>query len=218
MERLFSLDERLKMCASLVSENARLADVGTDHAYLPVWLIKNNKISYAIASDINEKPLESGKRTAEKYGADNIEFRLGPGLEPISANDKITDAVIAGMGGEIIGEIILNSPLTKNKNLSLILQPMTKSEELISLLYENGFEIEAQKCVVSKGKCYTVMKVRYSGNRISVDEIFPYIGKLDLTDETNRLFLGAHIRHLENKSIGDSNLKPLVKKLKKMIL
>lgn len=217
MDRLQNLDERLKMCASLVSENARLVDVGCDHAYLPIWLILRDKISFAIACDINEMPLKSGKQNAEHFGVGNIEFRLGSGLEPISAEDRITDVIIAGMGGEVISEIILSSPLTRDKNLNLILQPMTRSEELIKSLYENGFEIKTQKCVISKGKCYTVMAVSYSGEIKAFDNAFPYIGKLDLKDETNLRFIGAQLRNLENKSNGDKSILPLINKIKKMI-
>jgi 2,3-bisphosphoglycerate-dependent phosphoglycerate mutase len=72
--KLFSLDERLSKCASLVPDGARLVDVGTDHAYLPVWLLKNGAISYAVASDINEKPLKSGMETAEKYGEEQVKI------------------------------------------------------------------------------------------------------------------------------------------------
>lgn len=217
MDKLFSLDERLKMCASLVRKSARLVDVGTDHAYLPVWLLKSGKISCAIASDINKKPLESGKKNAEKYNVSDIEFRLGSGLEPISAEDKITDVVIAGMGGEIISEIIAESPLTKDSELKLILQPMTKSEELISFLYKNGFEITEQKCVISKGKCYTVMAVSFTKNTPEINDAFPYVGKLDLNNETNLRFINAEIKNLENKSKGEPSLLPLINKLKKMI-
>lgn len=217
MDKLFSLDERLEMCASLVQKSARLVDVGSDHAYLPVWLLKSGKISYAIASDINKKPLESGRLTAEKYGAKNIEFRLGSGLCTVTESDNITDVVIAGMGGEIISEILLQSPLTKDKMLNIILQPMTKSEELIDFLYSNGFEIIKQSCVVSKGKCYTVMAVHYTSEKQTVTETFKYIGKLDLKDEVNVRFIKAHIKHLENKSKGDSSLTEVTEKLKKMI-
>lgn len=216
MDKLFCLDERLKKCASLVQKSARLVDVGTDHAYLPVWLLKSGKISFAIASDINEKPLENGRLTAEKYGEKNIEFRLGAGLDTIKEEDKITDVVIAGMGGEIISEIIASSPLTKDNKLNLILQPMTKSDELTAFLYKNGFEIKNQSCVISKGKCYTVMSVKYTGKTIEIEDTFPYLGKLDLKDKTNRLFIKTHIKHLENKSKGDSSLLPLIDRLKKV--
>lgn len=212
------LDERLKMCASLVRESARLADVGTDHAYLPLWLLKSGKISYAIASDINENPLKSGESNAKIYGEKNIEFRLGSGLEPFTAEDKITDVVIAGMGGEIIGETITQSPLTKDKDLNLILQPMTRSEELIKYLYKNGFEIKTQNCVICKGKCYTVMSACFTGGSPETDDVFPYIGKLDLKDETNRRFAQIQIKNLENKSRGDSSLLPIIDSIKKRLV
>jgi tRNA (adenine22-N1)-methyltransferase len=213
-----ALDERLRICASLVRESARLADVGTDHAYLPIWLLKSGKINYAIASDINEKPLESGESNAKLYGEKNIEFRLGSGLNPIKAEDRITDIVIAGMGGEVISEIIDESPLTKDKNINLILQPMTRSEELIKFLYKNGFEIEKQKCVFCKGKCYTVLSARFTGKKTDIDDVFPYIGKLDLNDEVNRRFAQIQIRNLENKSKGDSSLLPIIDSIKKRLV
>ena len=210
--KLFSLDERLSKCASLVPDGARLVDVGTDHAYLPVWLLKNGAISYAVASDINEKPLKSGMETAEKYGAENIDFRLGSGLETISEDDGITCAVIAGMGGEIIAGIIDNSEIAKK--IRLVLQPMTRSEELIAYLCKNGFEIARQVCAFSRGKYYTILAARYSGQAETFDESFFYLGKLDLTDEASRVFLQNQIKNLENKAKGDSSLLPLIEKLK----
>ena len=113
--RLFSLDERLTVCASLVREGARLADVGTDHAYLPVWLLNSGKITFAIASDINEKPLLRAKATAEKYSAQNIELRLGSGVSVLTPEDGISDIVIAGMGGEVIANILSQSELERQE-------------------------------------------------------------------------------------------------------
>lgn len=217
MRQFFSLDERLLACASLVSNGARLADIGTDHAYLPVWLMLNNKISYAIASDINPSPLEMGRATAEKYNVNLIDFRLGNGLESITKEDKITDIVIAGMGGEIISEIINSSPLTKDENLNIILQPMTKSHELIKNLYKMGFEIIEQHCAVSHNKCYTIIKAHYCGQSVNVSEKFCYLGKLDLTDEKSIRFVKQHIKHLENKSKGDSAFKMIADILKKSL-
>ncbi len=217
MRQFFSLDERLLACASLVSDGARLADIGTDHAYLPVWLMLNNKISYAIASDINPSPLEMGRATAEKYNVNLIDFRLGNGLDSITKDDKITDIVIAGMGGEIISEIIRNSLLTKDKSLNIILQPMTKSNELIKNLYKMGFEIIEQHCAVSHNKCYTIIKAHYCGKSVNVSEKFCYLGKLDLTDEKSIRFVKQHIKHLENKSKGDYAFKMLADILKKSL-
>ena len=217
MSQIFSLDNRLSACASLVRKNARLADIGTDHAYLPVWLISQGIIKDAIASDINKSPLEMGKATAEKYNVQSIQFRLGSGIDTVTAEDNITDIVVAGMGGEIISDIVCSSPIAKNKGLNIILQPMTKSEELIKNLYKNGFEITAQKCAVSNNKCYTIIKARYRGKSVDVQEEFCYLGKLDLKDEKSIRFINQHIKHLENKSKGDSNYKRLADILKKSL-
>lgn len=218
MPKLFSLDERLLACASLVSNGARLADIGTDHAYLPIWLLINNKISYAIACDINQSPLDSGRENADKYTAENIEFRLGNGLAPIKEKDNITDIVIAGMGGEIISEILKASPIAKKQGVNLILQPMTKSEELIKFLYNEGFEIDSQICTVSHNKCYTIIRAIYSGNKTQVNQEFCYTGKLSLTDKHSVRFLEQHIRHLENKGKGNPNFLDIANKLREKLL
>ena len=80
MNTLFSLDGRLSVCAELVRQGAKLADVGTDHAYLPVWLAKNGLISSAVASDIREKPLMSGAENIEKYGCGDIVSEMPPSV------------------------------------------------------------------------------------------------------------------------------------------
>lgn len=215
--KLFSLDKRLLTCAGLVQNSARLADIGTDHAYLPVWLIKSGRISRAVASDINEKPLLKGRETAEKYGVSDIDFRLGAGLSVLKPEDNITDIVIAGMGGEVIAQILGESELVKNPKLNLVLQPMSRCEDLIGFLYENGFEIKEQKALISGGRAYTVIAARYSGRRLAVSSVFKYTGKLDVTDGDSVEFIKKQIRNLENKSRGDSSLEALVAELRLMI-
>lgn len=215
--RLFNLDSRLMMCASFVQQGARLADIGTDHAYLPVWLIKNKVVSYAIASDVNQGPLNSGKITANKYNCDNIDFRLGSGIETLSKQDNIDHIVIAGMGGELICHLISANKDVINENVKFILQPMTKSEVLIKYLYNNGFEITKQKCVISGNKCYTVLLVSFTGKASDISDYFCYIGKLDLTDETSKLFIKNHINNLQNKVKGNKELLPLINNLKESI-
>ena len=141
----------------------------------------------------------------------------GDGLSPVPLG-AAEEIIIAGMGGEVISEIIDKSPLTRDKNLNLVLQPMSRSEYLISYLYENGFEINSQKCVISKGKCYTVMAASFTGEKAKISPSFPYIGKLDLKDETNIIFIKTQLRHLENKSKGDSSLLQVIEEIKKVIL
>ena len=180
--RLFSLDNRLSLCASFVRKGATLADIGTDHAYLPVWLVSNGVISKALACDINEGPLCSGYDTVSRYElCDNITLRLSDGLKKVNETEA-DDIVIAGMGGELISKILNDCPWAKTKGKHYILQPMTKCEVLINYLYENGFEIREQKACECDKKHYTVMLVQYTGKCETPKRSFLYTGKLDVND------------------------------------
>ena len=97
MRPLFQLGPRLALCAALVRLGSSLCDVGTDHAYLPIWLLKTGKISRALACDINPGPLEAARRDGEKYGVgEELSFRLSDGLRAVSPQEA-EDTVIAGM-------------------------------------------------------------------------------------------------------------------------
>ncbi len=144
-------DSRLSLCASFVRQGARLADIGTDHAYLPVWLCRNGVCPSAIAADINPEPLSRGQLTVEEAGlSDRITTRLSDGLSEISAGEA-DDIVIAGMGGELIAKIIGSCAFSRDKDKRWILQPMTKSEILIEWLCDNGYSILRQDCCVASG-------------------------------------------------------------------
>ena len=212
---MFSLDRRLHMCASLVRDGARLVDVGSDHAYLPVWLLKNGRISFAIASDVNEKPLLSGRQTADRYGAENIEFRLGSGLETVSGADNITDVVIAGMGGELIADILRCSPFEPD-GINFILQPMTRAEVLVRFLCESGYRIDSMKAVTDHGKTYAVINSRYDGVCRECGEAYAYVGELNPEDPESRRYINKIIRNLENKARGDETVLPLLEQLREL--
>lgn len=163
MEYLFDLDNRLSLCASFVRKGARVADIGTDHAYLPVWLCKNGKAKSAIAADINPEPLKRGEYTIAKYGAKNLVTScLSDGLAQIAPN-TVDDIIIAGMGGELIAQILNNAPWVKNEKYHFILQPMTKAEVLREYLYSNGFNIESEQATMAENKLYSVMSVYFTG-------------------------------------------------------
>lgn len=152
------LDKRLELCAEFVSGTGTVCDVGTDHAYLAVELIKSGKCSKVIASDINEGPLECARKNVEKYGvSDKIELVLSDGLENINL-DGISDIVIAGMGGETIAKII-DYYKHNSYDIRYILQPMTKPEILRKWLYDNRFAIISEEAVEDGDKIYTVMCV-----------------------------------------------------------
>lgn len=175
------LDSRLSAVARFVAPNSVLADIGTDHAYLPCKLLSDGTITKAYAVDINPLPLERAKATAKKYGlTDCIHFVLCGGLEAFDEKmqDEITSIAIAGMGGEMIMSIIDNAPWIKNAKYNLILQPMTKADELRKYLCDNMFEIVDESACIAAGKHYTVINAKYYAKEVEFDELFLQIGKL----------------------------------------
>ena len=146
MTRELSLQPRLALLASLVPQGAVLADVGTDHGYIPVCLRQRGVIDRAIASDIGREPLEHARR------------RLCAGLDAI-APEECDTVLIAGMGGETIWGILAAAPWTRDGRHTLLLQPQTKIEELRLRLCENGYAVTREHLVRDKGKLYVVMTV-----------------------------------------------------------
>lgn len=212
--RVFSLDKRLELCASFVRDGVKIADIGTDHAYLPIWLMLNGKIESALACDINEGPLQSGRADVVRYNlADKITLRLSDGLKNVKETEA-DDIIIAGMGGELIARIISSCDWAKNKEKRFILQPMTKCEVLISYLYESGFEILCQKACECDKKHYTVMVVQYTGKCETVSRSFLYTGKLDVEDEQAKVYLSHIISHLQKRARGDESLNDVIDEIK----
>jgi tRNA (adenine22-N1)-methyltransferase len=135
------LDVRLGAAAALVPIGARLADIGSDHAYLPIALCLENKIECALASDINEGPVAAAVANIRKNGlGDRIMAVRADGLDKTLdfAPDCIT---VLGMGGELIVSILDKAPWVKNENITLVLQPMTHPEILRRSLLQNGYSI-----------------------------------------------------------------------------
>lgn len=206
------LDNRLKMCADFVSSGSKIADIGTDHAYLPVWLCRNGICPSAVAADINPEPLSKGAQTVKAARLeDKIQTRLSDGLEAVKA-DEADEIIIAGMGGELIADIIMRCGYAREKRF--ILQPMTRSEELIKRLSQNGYTILRQDCCVASGKCYTVLLAQYMGDFSERDESCFYLGKLSPRENPlHKRFVSAHIERLKKKARSDSRYLELAKKL-----
>ena len=171
MAKKLELTSRLQLLADWVPQGARLADVGTDHAYLPVWLSVQGRIASAIASDLRKGPLERARETGRTYGAQNIDYRLGDGLALIGAGEADT-IVIAGMGGENIASILAAAPWTKDGAHTLLLAPHTKAEELRRFLMENGYEIRREALVYDRGTIYPVMEVSAGRMELSLGQIW----------------------------------------------
>ena len=156
--RQLELSPRLQLLADWVPQGARFADVGTDHAYLPVWLTLHGRVTSAIASDLRKCPLERARETGRTYGAEGIDYRLGDGLAFIRPEEADT-IVIAGMGGENIASILAAAPWTADGQHTLLLAPHTKAEELRLFLMDHGYAIRREALVRDRGTLYPVMEV-----------------------------------------------------------
>ncbi|MBU3827847.1 MAG: class I SAM-dependent methyltransferase [Candidatus Lactobacillus pullistercoris] len=150
---------RLKTLAKMVDHNSRVADIGTDHAYLPIELVKNGRVKFAIASDIGQGPLLNAKKDIEEAGLqDSIETRLGNGLETITKKDEIDTVIVAGMGGKLMTEI-LNSAWLKGFHFpTLILEPNVGESGVRSWLMIHGYKIIQEKILAEAGHIYELIK------------------------------------------------------------
>ena len=175
MRPLFQLGPRLALCASLVREGSLFCDVGTDHAYLPIWLLKMGKISRALACDVNPGPLEAARRDGARYEVgEELSFRLSDGLRQVSPQEA-EDIAIAGMGGELILRIIEETPWLRNEGKRLILQPMSSVPELREGLKELGFAVLKEEAAQEGTKVYSAFAVQYTGAPVETGRLYPYL-------------------------------------------
>lgn len=154
------LTPRLQAIADHIPDHMLVGDVGTDHGYLAAYLVQSNRHIKVIASDINEGPVDNALRTLEENQLGHIiEVRLGGGLEPYVLGE-LDMAVIAGMGGMLIRDIICESHEKVRHLKSAILQPMTQQAELRRWLCENDFEIYNEIVVREGDKFYEIFSIR----------------------------------------------------------
>jgi len=157
MKRVINLPDRLKAVAGYIDKGSAVADIGTDHGYLPVYLAQTGLTGRIIASDISAGSLKSALRSATQYNvADSIEFIVAPGLSGIQPSDVDT-VVIAGLGGETIVDILKGASWTRMRNIRLLLQPQSKIDVLCRFLYDNGYAIKDTKTVPDRKRLYTVI-------------------------------------------------------------
>lgn len=188
---------RLKTIASMVEKCEVLVDVGTDHAYIPIYLVKKGICSKAIASDINKGPVEKAKFNIKLEGLKSkIECRLGSGLSTVVKNE-VDVAVIAGMGGNLIRDIILqDEEVFKNMEYA-ILQPVQNPEVLREFIYKRGYEILDEELCIEEGKYYQILKVKFNKEPKNVDSIYYEVGEKLL--EKKHPLVKEFLQHLLNK-------------------
>ena len=199
----FLRDKRMKMIADSVRENVTVCDVGSDHALIPIYLVASGKNEKAIITDISRDSLEKGIRNVKKEGlSDFIDAYCTDGVQGIVLPDKC-DVIIAGMGGELIADIIGAGRQLQNRDVRLILQPMTKSEYLREFLLRNGFSIVKEDKVTASGKIYCVIVCKYTGETGKVDPKEIYLGfGFDRNNETHKNYAKKIISVLSLKRDG----------------
>ena len=162
-----SISDRLERIASLITKKGSVADIGTDHGYLPIYLVKTGKAGKVIACDLRKKPLDKAKRNAEAANVSEfIDFRLSDGLDELGKGEAET-LIICGMGGFAIRKI-LNRGLDLGKILKgteCVLSPHTDRESLSRFLYDKGFRIDEEILLHEKAAYYILWKCTYDGIR-----------------------------------------------------
>lgn len=153
------LSKRLNAVASLVSDGYRLADIGTDHAYIPIYLTETGRIPGAVAMDVNRGPLLRAEENIRVHGLEaKITTRISDGFAALKKGEADT-AVIAGMGGPLTIRILTEGAETVNSLRECILQPQSEIEKVRAFLLEEGFFFLREDMVEEDGKYYPVMKV-----------------------------------------------------------
>lgn len=213
------LTPRLQCVADMVRADTRLADIGTDHAYLPAYLAQRGLIRSAIAADLKTGPLHKAQDTIRSYALEHmVQTRRSNGLEKICSYEA-DDIVIAGMGGELILNIMTACPWVKDKEKRYILQPMTHSEALRTYLVQNGFTILKESAVSEGRKVYIIINACYTGEMPVHAPSYVYIGEIhDFSNPAAKCYLQQQIRYLSNKLLGgeDKMLELILEELKEI--
>ncbi len=162
----------------MVRRGNTVADIGTDHAYLPAYLVLNGISPKALACDVRKGPLDNAKKTVEHYGIEEkITLRLSDGfdeIEPFEAQDFI----MCGMGGTLMEELVSRAYWLKDSSKRIIVQPQSHAEDIRRFFVENGFEILFEDACTDGGKLYCAMAAEYTGLISKKSDSYIYMGEL----------------------------------------
>ena len=177
------LDARLGTIAAMTPRCRAVADIGCDHGLLIAALLESGRCDYGIAADINPMPLEKARQELTRRGLlAQSECRLTNGLQGI-APIGVDAVVIAGMGGELISDILSLWDYTETPAITYLLQPMTRPVHLRQWLYQHCFTLQEERCCRAHGKLYTVLRVQYTGCSTEETPAALYYGALDFTGD-----------------------------------
>lgn len=186
------LNGRLKMIADHIPQCVTLTDVGTDHAYIPIYATKSGLCEKALAADLRAGPLKMASNNIKKYGlTERIEIRLGDGLKPVLLTECDV-IVIAGMGGPLIRDILSTSIEKAKRARVLLLQPNNDVEAIRMWLYKNGFLIENEHLTRDAGKLYILFQAKWNNSPVIKDEFTYFIGEKIF--EGNEVYLQSYLK------------------------
>ena len=196
------LTERLRTAAELVRSSRKTVDVGTDHGYLPAFLVMSGVTDRVTAADIGKGPLKNAEKTIKKYDLEGkIDTCLSDGLMKISPDTE--EIIICGMGGTLIAGILEKAEWIKNEDIHLILQPMTHSYDVRKFLSENGFYIDTEKFCTDTGRDYVVISAYYDGKDHSRDDFYYYFGdKATGETESEKGYIKRQIFYVKSRFDG----------------
>ncbi|SIS36846.1 tRNA (adenine(22)-N(1))-methyltransferase [Salimicrobium flavidum] len=195
------LSERLSLISRYLPEETVFADIGSDHAYLPVSFCLEHPKTRAIAGEVNQGPFNSAQKVIEQYGMEErVTVRLGDGLEVLQ-KDEVSEVVIAGMGGPLIASILENGKEKLSGVHRLLLQPNVHSVVVRGWLEENGFFLVEEEIIEENGHIYEVLIAdRYAEETLYSDENKEtelWLGPL-LMKRKNSSFIKKWERQLDN--------------------
>lgn len=188
------LSKRLQAVADLVGDNLVVADVGTDHGYIPIYLIESGKCKKAFAMDVNEGPLLRAKDHIEEHGlTDCIATRLSDGVKALCVGECEV-VVVAGMGGALAIKIMEEGKHIFRSLKEFVLQPQSELEKVRQYLNENGFQVVAEDMVLEDGKYYPMMRViNAADSKYSLVELRYGRGLLNQKHPVLKMFLEKEV-------------------------
>ena len=221
-----TLPPRLSAVASLVPYGSVAADIGTDHGFVPIYLLQNGICLRAVAADINPAPLGRAAGNIKGHDLpDKIKCVLSDGFSALSPDDADT-FIIAGMGGEGVASMLERCKWAENGRYTYIMQPMTKKEALRRYLFDNGYDIQTELLACEKDRIYTVFSAVYTGVTTEYTEIDLILGKKRQAGSPYRqAFLRQELKNLYRWYNGmassgktpDGELVGLIKDMEKML-
>lgn len=175
---MLNLSERMLMAAKMVRKGSSVADIGTDHAYLPAYLILNGISPKALACDVRKGPLENAKKTVVAYSIEEkVTLRLSDGFDKIEPYEA-DDFIMCGMGGTLMEQLVSRTYWLKDKSKRIIVQPQSHAEDIRRFFVENGFEILFEDACIDGGKLYCAITAEYTGEIKEKTVSYIYSGEL----------------------------------------